>query len=271
MHSQFVPTTHLTAGDRQSMIALLNRHFDGVDLDVFEADLTQKNWVLLLRDQHSDELKGFSTLRIYETKFQGKPISVIYSGDTVMDPSAWSSPALARSWISAVKHLRQHYPNGKFYWLLISSGYRTYRFLPIFWRTFYPRYDSPTPPDVDAIMTFLAGKQFGKLYHKAEEIVRFPNPQRLKGMLQGIPEERKTDPHIRFFEQKNPGHLQGDELVCIAEICEQNLTRAGKRMWFGTSSSSLSPPPLTHSRDSGTGGGSSNPLPMLSSSHEMAV
>lgn len=271
MYSQFVPTTHLTAGDRQSMIALLDRHFDGVKRDVFEADLTQKNWVLLLRDQHSDELKGFSTLCIYETKFQGKPISVIYSGDTVMDPSAWSSSALARSWISAVKHLRQHYPNGKFYWLLISSGYRTYRFLPIFWRIFYPRYDSPTPPDMNAIMTFLAGKEFGKFYHEAEGIVRFPNPHRLKGMLQGIPEERKIDPHIRFFEQKNPGHLQGDELVCIAEICEQNLTRAGRRMWFETSSRSSHSQPPVDSHKPGVVESASNSRTMISPPREIVV
>ncbi|MGJ3247161.1 MAG: hypothetical protein ACFE0I_13955 [Elainellaceae cyanobacterium] len=271
MYSQFVPITHLTTGDRQAMFALLHRHFDGVKPDVFEADLAQKNWSLLFRDTHSDELKGFSTIRIYETKFQGKPISVIYSGDTVMDPSAWSSPALARSWISAVKHLRQHYPNGKFYWLLISSGYRTYRFLPIFWRIFYPRYDSPTPPDMDAIMTFLARKQFGKLYHEVEGIVRFPNPHQLKGMLQGIPEERKSDPHIRFFEQKNPGHLWGDELVCIAEICEQNLTRAGRRMWFETSSGSSQSQPSADSQGSGAVDTASNSHTMVSPSHEVVV
>ncbi|MFH7029318.1 MAG: hypothetical protein ACHBN1_28975 [Heteroscytonema crispum UTEX LB 1556] len=54
----------------------------------------------------------------------------------------------------------------------------------------------------------------------------------LRGCLKGIPQERLQDPHIQFFALHNPGHLQGDELVCLTEICEENLTPAGKRMWF---------------------------------------
>ncbi len=235
MQSQLVPTQNLSVGDRQSMYALLSTHFKGVKPEVFEADLSQKNWVILIKDNDSGAIKGFSTISIYEMKYQGKPISVVYSGDTIIDPSAWSSSALAKGWIAAVNQLRQRYPNGKLYWLLISSGYRTYRFLPTFWRVFYPRYDSPTPPDVAALMKFLARKQFGKLYHESDGIVRFSHPHQLTGALQGIPEERRSDPHVRFFEQRNPGHHLGDELVCIAEICEANLTRVGKRMWFGMS------------------------------------
>jgi hypothetical protein len=240
MQSQLVPTQNLSVGDRQSMYALLSTHFDGVKPEVFEADLKQKNWVILLKDDHSGTIKGFSTIFIYETKYQGKPITVVYSGDTIIDPSAWSSPALAKGWIAAINQLRQHYPNGKLYWLLISSGYRTYRFLPTFWRVFYPRYDSPTPPDIAALMKFLARKQFGKAYHESAGIVRFPHPHRLTGALQGIPDERRSDPHVRFFEQRNPGHQQGDELVCVAEICEANLTRVGRRMWFGTAGTDAS-------------------------------
>ncbi|MDJ0694121.1 hypothetical protein [Mastigocoleus sp. MO_188.B34] len=47
-----------------------------------------------------------------------------------------------------------------------------------------------------------------------------------------------TDPHIEFFDRMNPGHLNGDELVCLTEISETNLTPAGKRMWFASVSSS---------------------------------
>jgi hypothetical protein len=64
--------------------------------------------------------------------------------------------------------------------------------------------------------------------------VRFPHPQQLKGQLQGIPAERCKDPHVDFFASQNPHHDQGDELVCLAEITEANLTPAGKRMWFVT-------------------------------------
>ena len=40
-----------------------------------------------------------------------------------------------------------------------------------------------------------------------------------------------TDPNIAYFAERNPGHLQGDELLCFAELSQDKLTRLGKRMW----------------------------------------
>lgn len=232
MKTQLIPTQRLLPFERDRMYALLNTHFEGVRREVFDADLNQKNWVILIKDEASDQLKGFSTLLIYETQLEGETFSVVYSGDTIMDPSAWSSSALSRAWISAVKQLGSQSRGGKLYWLLISSGYRTYRFLPVFWKEFYPRYDAPTPPTTQALIDFLARNQFGQYYDQQAGIVRFPYPHALREGLRGIPSERLKDSHIAFFEHRNPGHLQGDELVCLAEISEENLTKAGRRMWF---------------------------------------
>jgi hypothetical protein len=30
--------------------------------------------------------------------------------------------------------------------------------------------------------------------------------------------------------ERNPGHADGDELVCLAELSDANLTAAGRRM-----------------------------------------
>ena len=232
MKAQLVRIDNLLPRDHDAMYSLLSTHFKGVKQEVFESDLNQKNWVILLEDKDSQTLKGFSTLLMYETEFEGENLSVVYSGDTIMDPSAWSSSVLSRAWITSVNQLRRDYSRGRLYWLLISSGYRTYRFLPTFWKEFYPRYDAPTPVYAQRLMQFLARKQFGEGYDAKSGIVRFPHPHVLREGLKGIPEERLKDPHIHFFETQNPGHLVGDELVCLTEICEENLTPAGRRMWF---------------------------------------
>ena len=39
-----------------------------------------------------------------------------------------------------------------------------------------------------------------------------------------------NDPHVAFFLKRNPGHGDGDELVCLTELSDDNLTRAGRRM-----------------------------------------
>ena len=223
-----VPRRELNTAQQEQMFALLSAHFEGVTLAQFQRDLAEKNWVILL--QRDARLVGFSTLLAYETSFEGEPVSVIYSGDTIVALEAWNSPSLSRAWIACVRALRAHYPHGKYYWLLLTSGFRTYRFLPVFWSRFYPRFDTPTPPKQARLLDFLASERFGPQYDPQKGIVRFNHPQQLRDDLKQIPAGKNTDPHVAFFLERNPGHVFGDELVCLTELVDENLTPAGRRM-----------------------------------------
>jgi hypothetical protein len=223
-----VPRADLKPTLTDEMFQLLSHHFDGVSREQFTSDLEEKNWVVLIR--RDSRLVGFTTLLVYESLFSGEPVSVVYSGDTIVAPEAWGTTALARGWIAAVNQLREHFPRGRYYWLLLTSGFRTYRFLPVFWREFFPRHNAPTPPGIKRLRDFLATERFGEQYDLLSGIVRFRHPQRLQGELKLIPKERIVNPHIAYFAMKNPGHTYGDELVCLTELCPENLTAAGRRM-----------------------------------------
>ena len=218
----------LSAEQRNGMFALLAQHFDGVTRAQFEQDLAEKNWVILLT--RGERLVGFSTLLAYEAVFDGQTVSVIYSGDTIVAPEAWGTTALSRAWIACVRQLREHYPRGKYYWLLLTSGFRTYRFLPVFWREFYPRFDVATPMNQKRLLDQLADGRFGEQYGSEQGIVRFKQPQKLRSGLDMVPAGRSTDPHVAFFLKQNPSHVLGDELVCLTELADENLTPAGRRM-----------------------------------------
>ena len=217
----------LSEKQQDEMFALLAAHFEGVKRPQFDRDLAEKNWVIEIR--RDGRLLGFSTLLVCERGFEGEPITAIFSGDTIVAPEAWNSPALARTWIAAVNSLRASAPERRCYWLLLTSGFRTYRFLPVFWREFYPRFDAATPPVFQRIADSLASSQYGEQYG-ADGIVRFNSPQRLRAALAESPDGRASNAHIAFFLERNSGHANGDELVCITEIAESNLTAAGRRM-----------------------------------------
>lgn len=212
------------------MLDLLRAQFTGISAAQFRRDLDDKTWVILLCDD-GGAVRGFTTLDCLEARFRGGPVTVVYSGDTVVDPGAAGSSALSRSWIGAVQLLRRLHPRGPLYWLLIVSGYRTYRFLPVYWKHFLPRFDEQDTPDSRALRDALATERFGPLYDRQQGIVRFPEPQVLRPPLRGIPESRLADPHVAFFAARNPGHERGDELVCLTELVRHNLTPAGLRMW----------------------------------------
>jgi len=223
-----LPRESLSNSQRNEMYALLASYFEGVTKERFERDLSEKNWVVGIRRE--SRLVGFSTLLVREVQHDGRSVTAVYSGDTIVAPEAWGSTALARLWIAAVNEIRARFAAQPCYWLLLTSGFRTYRFLPVFWRVFFPRHDTPTPADAQKLLSELARTQYGASYDAAAGIVRFAEPQQLRGPLGIVPLGRKADAHIAFFLARNPGHARGDELACLTEISDANLTPAGRRM-----------------------------------------
>ena len=61
-------------------------------------DLAEKNWVILIRD---DACRTFRRILhfplFYQTLFEGAPIAVIYSGDTIIEKERVGSAALPRT------------------------------------------------------------------------------------------------------------------------------------------------------------------------------
>ncbi len=220
----------LTPETIQEMFAVFSENFAQSTLDLFMRDLDNKNWVILIRDDEQNQVQGFSTLALYETDYQEQRITVVYSGDTIIRRAYWGTPELPKRWIHTVleKSAGMAQP---VYWLLISSGYKTYRFLTVFYKEFYPNHERPTPPEMKALMDHLAAQRFGADYHPDLGVVRFQNGATpLREGVAEVTDERLKDEHIAFYLEKNPHHDQGDELVCITRVHPENFTPAGRRM-----------------------------------------
>lgn len=229
LSSRVVPCGALKRREILAMRALLERHFEGVDASTFDSDLAGKTHAVLLEDPTA-RLRGFTTFHIGPARVDGSPLTVVYSGDTIVAPDAWGSTVLPRAWIRAVYHLRSALPPGELYWLLLTSGFRTYRFLSVFWRRFHPRFDGPTPARQRRLLDALSRERFGDRYDAEAGVVRFPRPQVLRPELIDVPEGRQLDPDVRFFLERNPGFIHGDELVSLTSLEPENLTAAGRRM-----------------------------------------
>jgi hypothetical protein len=214
---------------RAAMLGLLGDHFEGVSAAGFWRDLADKSRIVMLHDE-GGALRGFSTLRYERTQHEGRPIAVIHSGDTIVDRTARPSTALFRCWIQSVLQLHGSAGSTPLYWLLIVSGYRTYRLLPVFWQAFFPVWHRPTPSPIQSFMNNLATRRYGEHYDRRLGIVRLDEPQVLREPWRSIPPARLSDPHVAFFARRNAGYARGDELLCLTELSPRNLTPAGRRM-----------------------------------------
>lgn len=213
--SDVIRRAELTRRDRDAMFALYTTYFATADRVTFERDLAEKEWVVLLCDDDGN-IEGFSTLM----RMRVGDATIFFSGDTIVARHRWGSFDLPRIWS---RHVFAE-ADANTYWFLISSGYRTYRFLPLFFRDFYPR-NAALKPLLDEI----AATKFGDAYDASTSVVRLATPAPLR---EGIsdPELRMNNPHVRFFVEANPGHAGGDELACLVRIDVDNLTPAGLRM-----------------------------------------
>ena len=220
----------LTPETIQEMFDVFSENFAQSSLELFNRDLNNKNWVILIRDSEKNQVQGFSTLDIYEIDYQGRPITVVYSGDTIIRRAYWGTPELPKRWIHTVLEKTADMPQ-PVYWLLISSGYKTYRFLTVFYKEFYPCHERSTPPEMKALMDHIATQRFGAEYQPDFGVVRFQNGATpLREGVAEVTDERLKDEHIAFYLEKNPHHNQGDELVCITRVHPDNFTPAGRRM-----------------------------------------
>lgn len=223
--------SQLTSSDRDAMFALMDRHYENMIRARFETDLSEKDWVILLTDQASSEVRGFSTQALISLSIGDRPIRCIFSGDTIVDRDHWGSSALALAFGKLALHWIETYPEDEVYWCLISKGFRTYRVLPVYFRDFHPRYDAEMPAELQSIIAAVAQIKFPHRFDKQHCIVKVSaNSDRLRPGLGEITPERLQDPHVSFFAAKNPGHAEGDELCCIARMSPENFSAAAQRM-----------------------------------------
>jgi hypothetical protein len=186
--------------------------------------MAEKDVVILLRDRSHQQVCGFSTQMILRQRFGGREVRALFSGDTIIAPSHWGDQELRRGWCRYAAAALTAEPGVPLYWFLMTKGYRTYLYLPVFFRDFFPHYDRETPRELQSLLDGFARQKFGDAYDASSGLIRFTET--------GVPERRAHDPHVKFFLQHNPGYVNGVELACITEISHENIRPFARHMFW---------------------------------------
>ncbi len=224
-----IETAGLIPADIDRMYALMQQYFTGVAPAAFRHDLAEKPWVIVLRDSDTGVLHGFSTLCLLDATVQDAPVRAFFSGDTIIDRPYWGSLELERTWFHFLYTRIDTEPHLRWYWFLICKGYRTYRYLPVYFRHYFPS-SEPIPLFEQAVLDQLAADRFGDAYDPVTGIIHCRHDYHLRDGIGDIAECERRDPRIAFFEGRNPGWRQGDELACLTDLSYANLKRCAFRM-----------------------------------------
>jgi hypothetical protein len=220
-----VAVNEIRLGDVKNMFRIMQIYYENITETNFISDLLKKQDVVLLLDENG-EIRGFTTLAIFS---YDKKTRLLYSGDTIVEKKYWGDHDLMRVWIqNAMKHSENF--DGETYWLLLSKGYKTYKYLTSFFNEYYPSKDAETPQNIKEIMDNFAHSQFGEKYKNG---VFNEGKDFLKQEFAEIDERQRRDKNVAFFLEKNPGYTVGDELVCITKLSKDNLNKVGRRILDG--------------------------------------
>lgn len=228
--ARVVPRTELDGATVRTMFALYASNYADTSAAIFRRDLVQKTHVLLL-SRDDGGLSGFTTIELYRSTAPGHAVSVLFSGDTVVERADWGSPALALEWLRFAGAVARA-DSLPLYWLLIVKGHRTYRFLPAFAKRYVPHHELADSPEERMMLSALAREKFGAHFDAATGVVHFPTPQgRLADALAEVPERHRRLPAVAHFLGLNPGYRDGDELVCLCRLAAENMRPFAARVF----------------------------------------
>jgi len=227
MKTEISCTKRLSEKDIHEAYLLFCRFYSNVNLENFISDLSEKNWMIRIVD--NGKLVGFSTQQLIELQINGKTTYFLFSGDTIVDPGYWNKNQLGGAFI----HLFLHVINIRktpLYWFLITKGFRTYRFLPVFFKRFYPSYTSNNQ-DLKPLLDAVASHKFQDEYNPNTELVTYKSGKdRFDNKYAEIPESRRKSKNVNYFIKRNPEYSAGVELACITRLSKDSLTDAGIRL-----------------------------------------
>ncbi len=211
------------------MYTILSKYFLGTSFEEFEHDLSQKEIAIFITKE--EKIMGFSTLVCSTVEVNGNKTPVIFSGDTIVEQEHRNSAGLGIEVANYFDRVCKRY-NNTVYYLLSTKGWRTYKVLPFFFNKYYPRANREIPPQIREVRDAFCRAKYGDSYDAQKGlIIAKGDPQRLRSENltdASYPERESED--IAFFFEQNPNYLEGTELVCIASIDEENITKRFKRL-----------------------------------------
>jgi len=231
LHGKVVDRRELTQAQIASMFALMDEFYDNMDFIVFQKDLADKDYCLVLFDE-KETLAGFTTQKILPVQAGSKTVWGVFSGDTIIHKAYWGSAELFKVFAAFFFDYAKRYDS--FYWFLIVKGYKTYKILSTFFLYFYPNCGKETPDFEKSVIDAYGRQLFGGEYNAENGVIEYRGTKdALKQGVADIDEHVLRDRNAAFFSRANPGYVRGHDLACLAELNENNIKPALRKMLFG--------------------------------------
>jgi hypothetical protein len=217
--TRVVETAKLTPRDWDEIWVLTSEFYD-VEREYAEAELRRRQSIAMFR--MGDALLGMAAIDLYPSQFRGRKILVISTAHVLIREHWRGRNLVQKLGVRTYLAARLRHPLRPIYWFYDTFSYKSYLLLPRNFRTFWPRYDAPTPEPQAGLIDQLATETYGPAWRPARGVAVRSGQKRMRPTAAPLILDSDTDPNLTFFARANPGHAEGDMLVCLCPLTASN-------------------------------------------------
>jgi len=206
----------------------LTAEFYDVDRAYAEAELRKRQSLAMFR--MNGALLGVASIDVYPARFRGRRLGIISTTHVLLRENWRGRNLLQRLGLRTFLRTRLRYPFRPIYWFFDSFSYKSYLLLPRNFVDYWPRHDAPTPERYAALIDELATRSYGPAWRPARGVVVRSGQKRLRESAAPVAPGSDSDPDVGFFTRTNPGHAEGDMLVCLCPLNLRNWLSVGRKM-----------------------------------------
>jgi hypothetical protein len=162
--------------------------------------------------------------------FRGRRLEVIHTSHVLLREN-WRGRNLLQKlgWRTFLARRIRH-PLRPIYWFFEAYSYKSYLLLPRNFVEYWPRHDQPTPEARAALIDELASRAYGPAWRPTRGVAVRSGRIRLREAAAPLPSDGDPGPDVAFFARANPGHAEGDMLICLCPLTLRNWLSVARKM-----------------------------------------
>lgn len=219
-------TARLTQADWDDIWILTSEFFE-VEREYSEAELRRRQSIATFRMEGT--LVGMAALDVYPAEFRNRTLACIATPHVLIREHWRGRNLIQRLGVRTYLAARLRYPFRPIYWFFDTQSYKSYLLLTRNFSTYWPRPDEPTPEPCAALIDQLATRTYGPAWRPARGLAVRSGQKRLRETAAPLIVGPDTSADLAFFARTNPGHAEGDMLICLCPLTVSNWLSVGRK------------------------------------------
>lgn len=225
LHAYFCDTKLLDEVSVNQIYSFLKEMIDSdVSVEQFHKVLLSYNYVVLCRERIDGSLRGAELLGVDRKEQEGRKFTLIRCGLAFLQRDYQGGSLLYFAMVYLVLKEMLLHPRTPLYLILKAFSYKSYLVMNSVVKDFYPRYDKKTPEFEQQLIDNFAKEvsMKGDVYDP-ERCVIERTLSNIKDFVAPMTERQLENPHIKFFQETNPGWPQGHQLITLGKVTWKDL------------------------------------------------